>query len=114
MNNAISIEIETLKKILDIALGNGGDFAEIYVENSFSLSVNSKNLKLKNSGHGRDSGVALLLTKGTSTYFSYTNTFKKQALFNIACKLAKSKNISLQGRYNFINSNKNRVDHVRN
>ena len=29
MNNVISIEIEILKKILDIALENGGDFVEI-------------------------------------------------------------------------------------
>jgi len=29
MNNVISVEIETLKRILDIALENGGDIVEI-------------------------------------------------------------------------------------
>src|SRR5437764_912961 len=73
-----------LKKVIDVALAKGADFAEIYIEdtrkNNFAL-LNSRPDKAI-SGHTLGAGIRLFI--GTEQIYTYTNDLSEQGLIKAA------------------------------
>jgi len=53
------IPVELAKKVLAEALRTGGDLAEVYVEDSTSLSLNLEDSKIENAVRGADRGAGV-------------------------------------------------------
>ncbi len=82
------IENFNIQKILNIALKNGGEFAELYEEHSHSTQIIRESKRLDRIVHHRDAGVGLrILYQGKSAYGS-TNEITEKALLQLAEQLA--------------------------
>lgn len=58
---------ESVKRVLDAALKNGGDLAEIYLENSVNLSLVLDDGRLEQAVQGNDTGGGVrVFTAGKS------------------------------------------------
>ena len=70
---------EDIKKLLGIALSKGGEFSELYFENTIRSSVNMSEEIIKSSSESISLGVGIRVIKGDQTGYAYTNelTFDK-------------------------------------
>lgn len=73
-----------LKKILDTAVGYGGEFAEIYISNNFSGTIFADEGKINRFYRGFDEGAGIRVMKGDTCYYSYTNDLTYPALLELA------------------------------
>ena len=70
-------------------LVRGGDFAEVYWEHTVSQSLFLEEGRLERLTGGEDLGVGLRLVKGGRTYYAHTNSLERDALLQLADKLAR-------------------------
>ncbi|WP_026883025.1 TldD/PmbA family protein [Clostridium akagii] len=105
-----------LQEVLSKALLNGGDFAEIFVEDTISNTINMLNDKIENAISGRDFGIGIRIFKGLRCVYAYTNDKSREGLLEVAYKISNAlgeinekKEINLTGR---INSNIHPIIHV--
>ncbi len=75
--------------ILSALLGNGGEFAEIFFEDTKSLMLNLENNKIEKISNGIDTGIGLRLIKNGKTAYGYISDFSFDNLMNLAKILAK-------------------------
>ncbi|MBI5887483.1 MAG: TldD/PmbA family protein [Deltaproteobacteria bacterium] len=75
-------------KILRAALKNGGDFADIYVEETVNTSVVCEDHKIEKAICGIDRGVGIRVISNLKTYYVYTNDVTEGALLDIASVVA--------------------------
>ncbi|WP_366922497.1 TldD/PmbA family protein [Metallumcola ferriviriculae] len=86
---------EDANRILKIALQNGGNFADIFVERKRNVSISLEAGKIERVNSGLDVGAGIRVISGDSTSFAHTNdvTLKGlEALADIVSKAAKGHN----------------------
>lgn len=79
-----------LKEVLDIALENGGQLAEIFVEHKESLGIGCEDGKIERINAGIDAGAGIRVISGDSTAYAYTNILTEDSLKNLARVAAKA------------------------
>jgi TldD protein len=101
------ISKDILQEILWKALLAGGDFAEIFVEDTISNNLNMINGKIENAISGRDFGIGIRIFKGLRSVYAYTNDKSREGLLETAYKAASAlgeggeeKEINLMERIN--------------
>ena len=77
-----------VSEVLSVALSRGGEFAELYVENSLVNSINMINGYVKTVQSGVDYGAGLRIFNGFHAIYSYTNDTSRENLLRIAKEAA--------------------------
>ncbi len=78
------VDRQVLKEILEIALGNGGDFADIYIENKKVTGIGCEGGKIEKVHSGLDVGAGIRVLAGESTAYAYTNDLSRRGLAEAA------------------------------
>ena len=81
---------EVAQKVLGRCLITGGDFAEIFEEDSLNNSISILNGKVENSIGGRSYGIGIRIFKGLKSVYAYTNNNSLTSLLNVAQKCSTS------------------------
>ncbi|MBD5131050.1 MAG: TldD/PmbA family protein [Clostridiales bacterium] len=81
---------QTVKKVLDIALGTGADFAELYVQDKTTNVVELNYKRVDNVSSRLIYGAGLRLMRGVSQVYGYTSDLTEQSLIELAKKLSAS------------------------
>ncbi|WP_291653867.1 TldD/PmbA family protein [Clostridium sp.] len=77
-----------LSSVLARCLITGGDFAEVFEEDTIDTSISILNGKVENSISGRTHGIGIRIFKGFKSVYAYTNNTSLNALLDIAQKAA--------------------------
>ena len=77
-----------IKDVLDEAMSLGADFAEIYVEQTESQSIDMIGGKVDKANRGQDYGVGIRLFQGTNSVYGYTNDSSRENLLKTAREIA--------------------------
>lgn len=77
-----------LEEIIEIALSNGGEFAEIYLEGRRINSFKWEEGKAKNISTGIIQGVGIRILMNSKTYYVYADNITSQSLENTACTIS--------------------------
>ena len=80
------------KEVLDLCLTTGGDFAEIFAENTYSQSFKMANGKVLQAFTNNVHGVGIRILKGLEEVYGYTNDVTSKGLKTLASSLASSYN----------------------
>lgn len=72
------------------ALANGGDFAEVFIEDNFSTEIATVGGNIERGMSGRDFGIGIRIFSGLSSVYAYTNDLSKDNLLNITRKATKA------------------------
>jgi TldD protein len=75
---------ESVKRILAVALQNGGDLAEVYLENTESLQLILDDRKLEQAVRGNDVGGGVRVFYGNTAAYAYTDDLTEEALIEAA------------------------------
>ena len=75
---------EIAQKVLGRCLITGGDFAEIFEEDTIDNSIVILNSKVENSVGGRSYGIGIRIFKGLKSVYAYTNNNSLTSLLNVA------------------------------
>jgi len=78
----------TLSSVLARALITGGDFAEIFAEDSLSTNISMLNGNVENTISGRTYGIGIRIFKGLKSVYAYTNNSSLDSLLQTAEKAA--------------------------
>ena len=77
-------------KVIRAALSSGGDFAEVYVEDSAATSITLEEDKIEKVISGRDMGAGIRVIADYRTYFAYTNDLTEKTMLEVASTLSKA------------------------
>lgn len=72
------------------ALANGGDFAEVFLEDAFSTEIATVGGVIERGMSGRDFGVGIRVFSGLNSVYGYTNNISKENLINITKNITKT------------------------
>ena len=75
-------------KILNAALATGGDYAEVYLEESSSESVSLENGKVDTCGGNQGYGAGIRILKGFRSVYGYTSDLSAKSLIELASTLS--------------------------
>ena len=75
---------ETLAKIIAKALGKGGDFADVYLENRISRQIVMEESKFKSGLYGISQGAGVRVISGNKTGYAYTDEITEEKLLRAA------------------------------
>jgi TldD protein len=78
------LERWNVEKILTRALKRGGEFADIYCENTINSSISCEEDKIEKIITGRDSGIGIRVLYDYKTAYAYTNNMTEKALLDLA------------------------------
>lgn len=81
-----------MQRVLEAALSKGGDFSELYIEETKSSSLFLINGQVDKVSSGMDSGVGIRILDGTRCVYVYSNDMREEVLI----RLAKDASASLQ------------------
>ncbi len=81
---------ELSAKVLDAALSNGADFAEIFSENNYNSNIRLYNNMIQQCMAGKDHGAGIRVFYGSTAIYAYTNDFSETALMEAASAVAKA------------------------
>jgi len=84
VNPVCNLSRETLEKLIAIALRNGGEFAEVYVEYSVSNRISLQENKIFSTTRGVDMGVGIRVVHGEKTGYAYSDDLSFEKLKNTA------------------------------
>ena len=76
--------------VLNAALSTGGDYAEIYAEETHNESIALENGKVETCGTSVLYGCGIRILKGFRSVYGYTSDLSKKSLIALATKLAAS------------------------
>ena len=79
---------EIAQQVLGRCLVTGGDFAEIFEEDTIDNSISILNGKVENSIGGRAYGIGIRIFKGLKSVYAYTNNNSLHSLLQTAEKAA--------------------------
>lgn len=82
------ISRDVAEEVLEKALSTGGEFAEIFIDDTVSNSVSMINDCIEKAVSGRDCGTGIRIIYGMSSVYCYTNGHEKVSLIDIAGKAA--------------------------
>lgn len=80
------LEKSIIKEVLAKALSTGGDFAEIFAEDSINNNIALVNGKIDSAIAGRDFGIGIRIFKGFKSVYAYTNDKSLQGMLETAYK----------------------------
>lgn len=75
---------ETIGKVLAAALGGGGDFAELFVEDRSSTALRLEDRRVEDVASGRDAGAGVRVVSGDRSSYAYTNLLTEEGLVETA------------------------------
>ncbi|NPV26202.1 MAG: TldD/PmbA family protein [Firmicutes bacterium] len=75
---------DDLQEVLTIALANGGDFADIFVERKRTTAIFCEDNKIERVNTGLDIGAGIRVLSGENTAYAYTNNLTREDLSNAA------------------------------
>ncbi len=78
------LQTETVKRVLNAALRNGGDLAELYLENTEQLQLALDDQKLETAKQGNDIGGGVRVFYGSTAAYAYTDDLSEAALVEAA------------------------------
>jgi TldD protein len=78
------LDIETIRQVVAAALKNGGDLAEVYLENTDNLTLNLNDGRLETPVQGNDSGGGVRVFYGSTAAYAYTDDLSKEGLIEAA------------------------------
>ncbi len=79
---------EVIGKVLSKCMSTGGDFAEIFEEDTINNSLGILDNKVENAIGGRSYGVGIRIFKGLKSVYAYTNDNSLSSLLDTAYKAA--------------------------
>lgn len=99
----IGIEDINIEKLLKISLKNGGDFSEIYIENTRGTSIISEGRRIEKYITTHESGIGIRVVIDDRSSYAYTNDIPslEDLAFTVASAIKKGPfdtNISLEKR----------------
>ncbi len=77
-----------IEEVLSKALCTGGDFSEIFLEDTVKNNISMVDGKVDNSVSGRDFGIGIRIFKGLNSVYAYTNDVSRESLLETAYKAA--------------------------
>ena len=77
-------------EVLNLATSTGADFAEIYLEEDKTISINIDNCKVEGCSDSLTYGAGIRLLKGLQSVYGYTNDISRKGLSKLATSLAAS------------------------
>lgn len=78
------VDRQVLKEVLEIALKNGGDFADIYIEHRKATGIGCEGGKIERVNSGLDVGAGIRVIAGESTAYAYTNDLTREGMAGAA------------------------------
>lgn len=75
---------DIIKEVLGKALSTGGDFAEVFIEDTERSSLGLVNGQIETAVSGRDFGIGIRIFKGLRSIYAYTNDISKEGLLKTA------------------------------
>ncbi len=97
-----------VQEVLNQALTTGGDFAEIFVEDTQTTVIGMIGGVVEDSNSGRDYGVGIRIFNGLNSVYAYTNDSSKENLLKVASTAA----AAIKGTKGDLVLNLNKVDIV--
>ncbi len=82
--SGLNIDKETLQKVISTALQNGGDFAEVYLENRVSRNIVMEESRFKSGLYGVSQGAGVRVISGNKTGYAYTDDITEENLMRAA------------------------------
>ena len=82
--SGLDIDKETLKNVIAAALENGGDFAEVYLENRVSRNIVMEESSFKSGLYGVSQGGGVRVISGNKTGYAYTDDITPENLMRAA------------------------------
>lgn len=89
------ISTESVQRVLSAALRNGGDLAELYLENTDTLRLRLDDQRLEEAVQGNDTGGGVRVFYGHTAAYAYTDDLTESALIeaaNVAAAAARGTN----------------------
>ncbi len=80
----MDLDKEILDKIIAEALSNGGDFAEVYLENRISRNIILEESQFKSGLYGISQGAGVRIISGNKTGYAYTDDINTDSLLRAA------------------------------
>jgi len=84
----LALEAALIESVVGRALSSGGDFAEVFVEDSVVLGMRLEDGKVELTVGGHEYGAAVRLNSGDRTYYAYTDEVDETRLFEAAAAVA--------------------------
>ena len=78
------LDKDTLSEVLHVALTNGGDFADVYVEHKKMTGIGCEDGKIERIHSGIESGAGIRVLLGDITSYAYTNDLSREGLLKAA------------------------------
>ncbi|MFZ5642969.1 MAG: TldD/PmbA family protein [Bacillota bacterium] len=78
------VDRQVLKEVLEIALKNGGDFADIYIEHKKVTGIGCEGGKIERVHSGLDVGAGIRVIDGDSTAYAFTNDLTRDGMAGAA------------------------------
>ena len=78
-----------IEDILYEAIYNGGDFAEIFIEDNISTELATIGGNIEKGMSGREFGIGIRVFKGLQSVYGYTNEKSKEKLIDLTRKITK-------------------------
>lgn len=111
LEKTFNLNLANLYHILNLALSQGGDFSEIYLEHSIYSYINMEDDIIKETAENISQGLGIRVISGEKTGFGYTNSFSLNKVRKVAQTAASIANhtksisisqlIPLQMQHNF-------------
>ncbi|MBU5426086.1 TldD/PmbA family protein [Tissierella pigra] len=100
------LDKKIIENVLCAALGKGGDFAEIFVEDKYSSSIKLVGGLIENNISGRDYGVGIRIIDKLNCIYAFTNDSTEENLIKVAKEAASAlQGASIDLKLNFMKSN---------
>ena len=77
-----------INDVLDEAMSYGADFAELYVEQTQTQSMDLVGGKVDKANRGQDFGIGIRLFQGTNSVYGYTNDASRDNLLKTTREIA--------------------------
>src|SRR5512136_2130760 len=84
------IEQIPFEKILKEALREGGEFADLFFEQTHSVVIVCEEDRIEKAISGIDVGVGLRILFGKKTFYGFTTEISKESLFDLAARISRS------------------------
>jgi TldD protein len=84
------IETISIDKILKETLSQGGEFADLFFEQTRSMVIICEEDRIEKVISGQDAGVGLRILFGGRTFYGFTNQASDEALLNLARRMSRA------------------------
>lgn len=81
---------QVAERVLDKALSNGAEFAEIFVENTYNSLISFNDNKTKQCLAGNDFGAGIRVFYGHTAIYGFTNDVSEATLLKVAAAVSKA------------------------